>query len=53
VLPKEEEALRPYDFYFNNFFMSVGLVADAGENLAQMSSQIKMEEEDFVEKFNP
>ena len=30
--------------------MSASLVADAGENLAQMSSQIKM---DYVEEFNP
>jgi len=34
VLPKEEEAQNPYDFYFNNCFVSAGLVADAGENLA-------------------
>ena len=38
VFPKEEEAPRPYDFYFNNCFMITGLVADAGGNLAQMSS---------------
>jgi len=53
VLPKEEEALKPYVFYFNNYFVSASLVADAGGNLAQMSSQIKMKEEDFMEKFNP
>ena len=29
VFPKEEEALRPYVFYFNNCFVSVGFVADA------------------------
>jgi len=33
--------------------VSVGLVADVGGNLAQMSSQIKIKEVDFVEKFNP
>lgn len=34
VLPKEEEALRPYVFYFNNYFARAGIVADAGGNLA-------------------
>jgi len=34
VLPKEEEALRPYVFYFHNCLLSVGLVADVGGNLA-------------------
>lgn len=34
VLLKEEKAEKPYDFYFNNCFVSAGLVADAGENLA-------------------
>ena len=53
MLPKEEEALRPYVFHFNNCFVSAGFVADARENLAQMSSQIEMEEEDFMENFNP
>lgn len=53
VLPKEEEALRPYVFYFNNYFVSAGLVAYVGGNLAQMSSQIKMKEEDSMEEFNP
>ena len=53
VLPKEEEAQKPYDFYFNNCFVSAGLVAYAGGNLAQMSNQIKMKEEDYVEEFNP
>jgi len=33
--------------------VSAGLVADARGNLAQMSSQIKMKQEDFVEEFNP
>ena len=33
--------------------MSAGLVVEAGGNLAQMSSQIKMKEEDYVEEFNP
>ena len=33
--------------------MNAGLVVDVGGNLAQMSSQIKMKEEDFVEEFNP
>jgi len=53
VLPKEEEAERPYVFYFNNFLVGVGLVEDAGENLAQVNNQIKMEEEDSIEKFSP
>ena len=53
MLPKEEEAWRPYVFNFNNFFVSAGFVADAGGNLAQMSNQVKMEEEDSVEVFNP
>ena len=33
--------------------MSVGLAVDVGGNLAQMSSEIKNKEEDFVEEFNP
>ena len=33
--------------------MSAGLVADVGGNLAQVSSQVKMVEEDYVEEFNP
>lgn len=53
VLPKEEKAQKPYVFYFNNWLVSVGLVADAGRTLAQMSSQVKMEEKDSMEKFNP
>jgi len=53
VFPKEGEVLRPYVFYFNKLFMSVDLVADAGGNLAQMSSQIKMKEEDSLEVLNP
>ena len=53
ILPKEEEALRPYDFYVKNCFFSAGFIANAGENLAQINSQVKMEEEDSVEIFNP
>lgn len=53
MFPKEKEALRPYVFYFNNCFVSAGLVVDAGKKLAQMSNQIKMKEENFVEVFNP
>lgn len=34
-------------------FVSAGLVADVGGNLAQMSSQIKIKEEDSMEEFNP
>ena len=45
MLPKEEEALKPYVFYFNNCFVSASFVADAWENLEHMSSQVKMEEE--------
>jgi len=52
-LPKEDKAQNPYVFYFNKCFVSVGFVADDEENLAQMSSQINMKEEDFVEEFNP
>jgi len=53
VFPKEEEALRPYIFYFNNYFVGAGLVANDGGNLAQMRSQVKTVEEDSVEEFNP
>ena len=53
LLPKEDKAHKPYDFYFYNCLVSASLVADVGENLAQMSSQIKMKEEDYVEVFNP
>ena len=38
---------------FRSRFVSAGLVADAGGNLAQMSSQVKTVEEDSVEEFNP
>ena len=34
MLPKEKEVLRPYDFYFNNCFVSADFVANAGETLA-------------------
>lgn len=53
LFPKKEKAQKPYVFYFNNFFVSATLVADAGGILAQMRSQIKMEEEDSMEEFNP
>jgi len=33
--------------------LSTSLVADAGENLAWMSSQVKMVEGDSMEEFNP
>jgi hypothetical protein len=46
-LPKEDKAQKPYVFYFNKCFVSAGLVADAGGNLAQMSSQIKDERRRF------
>lgn len=49
LLPKENEAQKPYVFNFDKCFVKAGLVADAGENLTQMRSQIKMKEEDFVE----
>lgn len=52
MFPKEEEVLRPYVSYSSNFFMSAGLVADAGGNLAQIRNQVKMVEEDSVEEFN-
>jgi len=51
VLPEGDKAHKPYDFYFNKCFECAGLVADAGGNLAQMSSQMK--EEDSMEEFNP
>ena len=53
MFPEEEEALKTYFFDFNNCFVSAGLVADVGGNLAHMSSKVKMVEEDFVEEFNP
>lgn len=53
LLPKGDKAQKPYDFYFNKCFMSAGLVTDVGGNLAQMDNQTKMEEEDFMEEFNP
>ena len=53
MLPKEDKTQKSYVFYFNKCFVSAGLVIDARENLAQMSSQIKMKEEDSVEEFNP
>jgi len=28
LLPKEEKAQKPYDFYFSNCFMITGFVAD-------------------------
>jgi len=40
-------------FYFNKCFMNAGFVADSRGNLAHMSNQIKMKEEEFVEEFNP
>jgi len=52
-LPKENKALKPCVFYFNKCFVNAHLVVDARGNLAQMSSQIKMKEEDSMEKFNP
>ena len=33
--------------------MNACFVANAGGDLAQMSSQVKMKEEDFKEEFNP
>jgi len=53
LLPKEDKARKPCVFYFNKCFVNADLVADARGNLAQVSNQIKMEEEDFVEEFNP
>jgi len=53
MLPKKEEAPRPHVFNFNKFFMNACFVANAGGDLAQMSSQVKMKEEDFKEEFNP
>ena len=53
MLPEEKEALRPYVFYSNNYFVSAGFIADAGVTLAQMNNQVKKEEENSVEIFNP
>ena len=53
VLAEEKKALRPYDFCFNNCFVNAGVVAGAGEHLTQLSSQIKEEEENYVEISNP
>ena len=53
MFPEERKALRPYGFYFNNCFVNVGFVADVGENLTQLDSQIKEKEENSVEIFNP
>ena len=33
MLLAEEEALKPYVFYFNNCFVSTFFIADAGKNL--------------------
>ena len=40
MLPKKEEALRPYIFYSNNCFVSTGLTEEAGENL--LDKEIEM-----------
>lgn len=53
VLPKGDKVQKPYDFYFNKCFMNASLVADVGGNLVKMDNQTKMEEEDFMEEFNP
>ena len=53
MLAEERKALRPYGFYFNNCFVNAGFVADAGENLTQLGSQVKEKEENSVEIFNP
>ena len=44
MLPEERAALKPYGFYFNNCFVNVGFVADAGENLTQLDIQVKEKE---------
>ena len=33
MFPEEKKAMRPYVFYFNNCFVSIGFIADAGEDL--------------------
>jgi len=53
MLPKKEEAPRPHVFNFNKCFVNAGFVAIAGGDLAHVSSQVKMKEEDFMEEFNP
>ena len=49
MLPKNKEALRPYAFYFNDFFVSTSFISDAGGN----STQVKEKEEFSVEICNP
>ena len=51
LLVEERNALRPYDFCFNNHFKNADFV-DAKENLTPLGNQIK-EEENSVEDFNP
>ena len=53
MFPKEKEALRPYVFDFTNCFVSTGFIANAGENLTQVNSQVKEKEEISVEICNP
>lgn len=53
LLPKEDKAQQPYVFYFNKCFVNAGFVAIAGADLAQISSQIKVKEEEFMEEINP
>jgi len=53
LLPKENKAQQPCVFNFNKCFVSVGFVANAGGDLAQMSSQMKMKEENSIEESNP
>ena len=40
MLPKEKQALRPYDFYFNNCFLSTGFIAYAQEDLLNIEIEL-------------
>lgn len=44
-----EEALMPYDFYSNNFFVSTGLNEDAGKNL--LDKEIEMIRQMMMKEF--
>lgn len=52
LLTKENKEQQPCVFNFNKCFVSVGFVANARGDLAQVS-HLKMKEGDFVEEFNP
>jgi len=47
-LPEEEEAQRPYIFYFDNCLMVANYVAETRMYLAQVDNQMKEEEKEHV-----